>query len=605
MGSEAAFFQPSLFSIEWQDVSPNEDTNLADSVTTVALTNETDAEAALVLRLVGDHGTTRTKVVELGEAIVGAGATVIVPVDLSALYSGNSMSYAGMAYVSANVMTDGIIEEHVVGDALYYNPADDGVVLYDEAQLMGSHASGDILNLDPEALSSKDPEDQATARILEFEFVEPEPIEDDLLVEDHENANPLPAQSFGASTNTAAGFQQKLCVRFEVDTIDSGFQSASGVTEDVWQNANNPVEYKANNIRVRIGSSTLDTNSSGCVTFTSPFAGTSANVRVYARADDTDGNYVRVHNGSPTTQASYPATTYSWYTVSVPFSSGTTTILPVGDHTPRATMMGAFARSLHRYSDGMVNSGIHVAEDSSGQGLNYNYYNNHTTSEAYVSILTTQNLPRTKFLISHEYGHAYLHIASNKDTPNQDDTLPLSGAGPGCTGTGPNNNGAPYHSTSEEWSSTAFTEGYAHFISARVWNHKASNGWFNFGGLSRTELENFDAASTPGGRMVNVCCEGAAACTPARDGHGNIFDWLRALWDMHHGGGGCSLNRGQMMSFFSFIVNSGASGPGRGEYYDVSEAVSVGFGTSCTNWWKKIACHNGINMDGSTWNTPC
>ena len=153
--------------------------------------------------------------------------------------------------------------------------------------------------------------------------------------------------------------------------------------------------------------------------------------------------------------------------------------------------------------------------------------------------------------------------------------------------------------------STALAEGYVHFVSARVWNHKATNGWFNFGGLSRTELEKFNSSNTPGGRMVNVCCQGSASCTPARDGHGNIFDWLRALWHLHDGGGGCSLSKGQMMSFFSFIVTTGRQDPTEMSTMMSPKRYPSVFGTSCNNWWKKLACHNGIDMDGNAWSQPC
>ena len=101
--------------------------------------------------------------------------------------------------------------------------------------------------------------------------------------------------------------------------------------------------------------------------------------------------------------------------------------------------------------------------------------------------------------------------------------------------------------------------------------------------------------------MVNTCCEGDVSCTPAADGHGVIFDWMRALWDMHDGGGGCSLNRAEMADFFSLIVSTD---PAQDEYYSESEAASAWFGGSCISRWEQIACYNGINMDGSTWSQP-
>ena len=43
-GPESTDYEPSRVGLEWQDVSPGEDTVLADPVTTVTLTNESESD---------------------------------------------------------------------------------------------------------------------------------------------------------------------------------------------------------------------------------------------------------------------------------------------------------------------------------------------------------------------------------------------------------------------------------------------------------------------------------------------------------------------------------------------------------------------------------
>jgi hypothetical protein len=381
--------------------------------------------------------------------------------------------------------------------------------------------------------------------------------------------------------------------------LHSGSTNSVGLTEDHWSNANSPTSVPANGVRVKIGTATFDTNASGCVTFPTAQPWAVYDVRVYAYASDDNDNFVRIHNGAEDTTASYPGATYSLLTTGVYFDAGGATTLQVGSHTPRWTAMGALAFSLGRYHDGVTDTAYHVSESVPDNcGSNVNYSNNVTANWSYIRLQNgscSGTDARTKFVIAHEYGHAYLFQYANKSgqSPGSQnhDVLPSD-----CAFDSPGG-GSAYYNNTNEWSSLAVREGFAHFVSARVWNDAAADGNFQWDGSF--DLERWNSSNTPGGHLVNVCCPGISfACASSLNGAGTITDWMRALWDTHTDSS-CSLTKGQMALFYTLIIID--SGLTDANFWSISQGEMSLFGSTCSQRWDAHGCHNGIDREGAIW----
>jgi hypothetical protein len=396
---------------------------------------------------------------------------------------------------------------------------------------------------------------------------------------------------------TAFPYTHILCVRFQVDTFDSGFENSAGQTEDVWPNANSGTTETAHGVRVRVGSTTWDTGVNGCRVWTSSVFSTSHNVRVYAYASDANSNFVRVHTGPAYNppQEDYPGSTYSLLTTNVLFVHNVPTVLNVGSYSPRWTLMGALATSLNRYGDGISDTEFHVA-DSGDCGWNENYHNDPSENLSYIVMEANSchgTSQRNKFVVAHEYGHAYLYQVSNMSTQS-----PASASHNVTPSNCPfSENGLAYTNRTKEWSSLAFREGFAHFISARVWNDSAADGHFRWG--QSYDLDRWDSSDAPGGYLVNECCSGTGgSCANSLNGTGVIPDWMRGLWDFHTDSV-CPRSKSQM-ALFHWLV-AGQSGLDNDEFFAASQTAASIFGTTCAQRWDLHACHNGLDRVGQSW----
>ena len=93
--------------------------------------------------------------------------------------------------------------------------------------------------------------------------------------------------------------------------------------------------------------------------------------------------------------------------------------------------------------------------------------------------------------------------------------------------------GPSYAISTKEWNSLGFREGFAHFIAAKIFNTKDSEGTFIwFAGAHDLERYNSGASNNAGGRLENQCCVGAG-CAASWDSAGTNEDWMRFFWDFY------------------------------------------------------------------------
>lgn len=280
------------------------------------------------------------------------------------------------------------------------------------------------------------------------------------------------------------------------------------------------------------------------------------------------------------------------------FTTGTNYV-EVGDHTPRWTGMGAMAVSLYRYHDGLSDTEVHVS-DEGACGADANYSNDYTNDETYIRFgedtCSTTGLT-LKFVAAHEWGHSYgFQFANSGHSPSSATHAVTPDS---CGFANPN-----YSFFSKEWSSIAAKEGWAHFVSAKVWNNKASDGQFRFG--SSLDLERWDSGNTAYGRTYNVCCDDDnSSCENSLDGASTNGDWMRGLWDMYTNNS-CSNapSLTDMTRLYSELVNS--SGLSNSNNWSKSQSavdtlITQGhIGSTCDDLWDEAGCHNGMHFTGQS-----
>ncbi|MEM9554615.1 MAG: hypothetical protein AAGC60_10170 [Acidobacteriota bacterium] len=150
----------------------------------------------------------------------------------------------------------------------------------------------------------------------------------------------------------------------------------------------------------------------------------------------------------------------------------------------------------------------------------------------------TEQKYRQKFLVGHEVGHA-IEQAYQKARFADDDYLNgsyLLADDPACGSAG------ELHAlTSREYVSAAIAEGFAHFVSADAYNdHSDSTGRFTYykddlGFPRDIALEGEPAFDMGSPHRSNRYFE--RVCTATASNAGTELDWLRFFWDLHSGGG--------------------------------------------------------------------
>jgi hypothetical protein len=216
--------------------------------------------------------------------------------------------------------------------------------------------------------------------------------------------------------------------------------------------------------------------------------------------------------------------------------------------------MATLAFGLYRYHDGMSDKAFHVGMDDTqayGASAHYGDSNDHITDgRHYIKLgngtVDGEGNPATpstkfKFIVTHELGHAIAAIYYGNHDDAQDGGEPSVSLshdeGPNACGTQDQPDADPpkygYSISSKEWNSVGFREGFAHFISAKIWNNKETEATFTwFAEAHDLERYNFGASNNAGGRLENQCCVGGG-CSDSWAGAGTNEDWVRFLWDWY------------------------------------------------------------------------
>ncbi len=432
------------------------------------------------------------------------------------------------------------------------------------------------------------------------------------------------------AAHTAHATPYTVCVRFDIETADSA-ASTDSLREDYFLDADEGRSVPAYGVYINLyrngqsitGGNVITDPSTGCYTYNGTLSGP-VTMRVYARARDSHDNYVRIHNGGVDDLSSYPGQTYSILTDEFSLAPFVHNNIDVGSGSARWTMMASAAFTLLRFNAGNYDTAIHIAEDRTFDCFNSSSWNNSSDDNsndwvddgrAYIRIKQRRHIGCSaegrnyKFLIAHEMGHALLRMHAGAVEGPQADDFPYSAlvSNPvaDCISNGDDGPDDSYHLNSVEWGSRALKEGFADFVSAKVFNNRAATGRFiRFG--QEIDLE-YAPIHAPGGRLVNTCL------IPSSNGWGLGIrsDWLRFLWDWYSSNV-CSPTptRVDVMDIFSTMMN--AHQDGTRPYTDstaygaaLDAMYAQGFSSCLEADFREDACWNGVDRQSGFANNGC
>jgi hypothetical protein len=563
----------------------------------LVLTNDSKQALSVALVARADAGALENARLELGTLRLAPGQTATVPVALERFgLPLAGMRYAGHVHVSARLFGPQGELEPVIAPFLYFHPAGHaaatapGFVVYRESALAGTLRGGDFA--------------QRTRALGE-----PGTLTDRVL----DARGPRPTMNTPARAGAAANLLHayRTCIRWEVETVDSGFGIASGGnaggTEDQYVSCNAGCTAIARGVRVQVstnnGSQTYDADpTTGCFDWSHSSTG-GFDLRVYGFATDSDGNQVRIHNGGSATTG-YPGQTYSILLTDVtPTPNGTDTY-DVGNYDRKWTAMAVLGFAFYRYHSGLSDTLVHAAMDDSECWDSSAHYGSSnaaiTEGKHYIRI---GNCPdgtpstRRKFVITHELGHALAALYYGAQAGASDGGEPgVSSAhnvGPSaCT------IGSSYSIDSKEWNSIGFREGFAHFVAARVWNNKHPEGAFRWSSTTH-DLERWGqgAGTASGGRLENQCC--VSNCGSSWTNAGTIEDWMRFFWDFYNNVDGACPQQPDGLDMFKLYAQTRLNGGlSASNYYDKMRAAAQDIDLPVClagTRFDAYAAHNGID----------
>jgi hypothetical protein len=334
----------------------------------------------------------------------------------------------------------------------------------------------------------------------------------------------------------------QICIRYNVQTIDSGEADYSGRSESYWTGADrsSPNHYyvTARGPRVSVydpfGGAVEQffwgDPSTGCFNYTSLSPQPVVRVRVFSRARDANGNIIRIHDAGGDSSSSRPGGLYYQQIDNVVLWGQNQVTVDVDGRSSgntKWTVMAIAAYTLYRFRYGNYNKEISIGfldydDDCWSSSSSFGSSTSYVTSGRHLVRLSTCSMTQhlRKFLVSHEIGHALARLYYGRnggDSPKntcyeeEDD----------CS----------YSMASAEWDSVSFPEGFAHFVSTRTWNDKQDFATINwFGTPYQAEYYDFNNYSggsyLKGGDIVN-------AAGIAEHGVTTNADWLRFYWDFY------------------------------------------------------------------------
>lgn len=352
-----------------------------------------------------------------------------------------------------------------------------------------------------------------------------------------------------------------ICIQWHIDTVDSCDNAGCGIPagpnaggyEDYFQTCNNECNVYARGVRVRLTAGgfdqTFNADTNGCFTFTGNPQ--TYNMTIYGYSTNSNGAFVRIHNDP----SDFTGPTYG-QTYSIGYGNVSPTPGPFYQNIYYAplnvdrkwTAMAALGFSLYRWSDVIDDTEIHAGMNVTQCGASSAHYSNcgaGTSSAscdsnaqitdgrhflqlgALMDQTCSQPQSMAKFVVSHELGHAVaaLHYGWRAGSVN--------GGEPGTNyslNTTPNScgmGGTSYSISSKEYDNVGFREGFAHFVSAGIWNDLDDEGVFRLFGLTHDlERYGFGAGAGNGGHLENEC-NGSFVNASTNE------DWMRFFWDFY------------------------------------------------------------------------
>jgi hypothetical protein len=322
-----------------------------------------------------------------------------------------------------------------------------------------------------------------------------------------------------------------FCVRIPFDTQDSGvgedFYAGQGTQ---WVPASHG-RVAVTNFNFGADSVVVDDgrlNANGCISFNHTATSTVWGVIVISQADVPRSDNPAGLNRFYAFDSGGNVSTWYWHG---DFGSPDSVEYFYLDGDPRANLFAAGVFSLMRFSDGVAGETIYAVDDHCPTAFDNSCNSLFTTIEgeeipvAYIHPDHNDH----KFAISHEVGHAVVHRFMG-DHPHKDNMYDLNTGAPDCIF----QPAAAHALHSEEWSSSALTEGFAQFYATAVWNSTSeSDGAFHYykDDYKDGTVQDVDMASGPlGGEdayLRNVC----PGTDAEKAGHGVELDWSRQFWD--------------------------------------------------------------------------
>ncbi|HBL25228.1 MAG TPA: hypothetical protein DD490_00155 [Acidobacteria bacterium] len=394
-----------------------------------------------------------------------------------------------------------------------------------------------------------------------------------------------------ASAVAAQAADQEVCLRYPVETVDSGlgvdFEDYYAVNDEVWP------YWKARGAAYQVlDPDTMDviqqgyaSNLNGC--FLLPEADVPAGGKVaiafYLDSLILDHIRVRTRSGTPTSCNDDPFADHSGEAdyckpivctglsgvlsgpgkkyFDIPCAAAEVTLQALAayplywwHHFDPAALDHDFTVTV-RHADGCPTLDTPCS--------NAGWHPNLGGDEILVNIDdTTEHKYRQKFLVGHEVGHTleeshqFATFGTKKYLHGGLAAYTLAGGGAACDSAG------ELHAlTSLEYTSDAIMEGFGHFLSADAYNdHNQATGRFTYykddlGFPRDIRLEGQTAFNMVAPYESNRFAQ--RVCDDTADNEGTELDWLRFFWDLHSEGGAAD---GGHLSLFKLRVDAAFQG---------------------------------------------
>lgn len=527
---------PKPVDLRWKALeSPEAEAQLTDFSLTAVARNLTDRDLVLKATLFADAGRPPQVRYSLDPIRLGAGDSAEFAVDLEAVgLRLDDMRFSGVAGLVAEIESaEGEqLAVELTPELFFHRGSDetDGLTIYGDRVLAKRYRFGDLRN----AVADEDLD--GVVRISDGGSGTPSPgptrhLNDSPSFFGPSDEAPIDSevaeQVVPAPVGAEAGFATYLvCMMWDITMNDSAFTApTSGVSEDYYPWTSHTVV--ARNVRVQVSglafNTTIDTGEDGCFAFFAPVAPPVFTIRAFAYAVDSGNNVTRVIDTVGNTRS---------FVKVVVLPAGFWTVVTFGNFTsPWATLAAVSAYSAYRHRWGAVGNEMRVTEcftsSCTSSLVNLSQLANGIgTIQMYDGSAGGTDWRYSKFMISHELGHAWLRLYTGGLVEPFTSLTGLVDPSSSCS------DGTGYKMDSLEWNVIGAKETVANIYSADIWNHHGSNtGVFRELGKSY-DLE-FNSPPINGGFIENNC-------SPANTfGKSVNLDWLRFYWDWHtpYGGG--------------------------------------------------------------------